>query len=53
LQLLVSGHSNQEIGQARCLSVNTVKWHLKNIYSKLQVNSREQARLRAQSLRLV
>ncbi|MBE9509217.1 MAG: hypothetical protein IMY86_14355, partial [Chloroflexi bacterium] len=40
LHLLADGQANQEIAQALCVSVNTVKTHLKNIYGKLGVNSR-------------
>ncbi|MEM1123843.1 MAG: tetratricopeptide repeat protein [Bacteroidota bacterium] len=43
LQLLVRGKNNKEIAKTVFLSVNTVKYHLKNIYAKLEVKNRVQA----------
>jgi DNA-binding NarL/FixJ family response regulator len=43
LRLVASGASNQEIADKLSLSVNTVKSHLKNILSKLQLENRTQA----------
>jgi DNA-binding CsgD family transcriptional regulator len=40
---IYQGLSNQEISEKLFLSVNTVKFHLKNIYEKLEVNNRVQA----------
>lgn len=53
LQFLANGVSNKEIGCRLFVSENTVKFHLKNIYSKLGVSSRLQAINAARSLRLV
>ncbi len=53
LQLLHDGLSNPEIAAQLYLSLNTVKWHLKNIYGKLDVDSRTAAAARARSLGLV
>lgn len=53
LQLLVGGHSNQEIAEALCISTNTVKTHLKNLYQKLEVSRRGQAVEKALQLQLV
>lgn len=39
-QLLSQGLSNEIIGGQLNLSVNTVKFHIKNIYDKLEVHSR-------------
>lgn len=50
LHLLVEGRSIQEIAQALVVSRNTVKTHLRNLYSKLQVNSRAQAMVLARDL---
>lgn len=41
LRYLIQGRSNREIADAMILSVNTVKFHLKNIFSKLGVSSRK------------
>lgn len=43
MSLLVLGEKNSEIAERLCVSENTVKYHLKNIYQKLQVTSRSQA----------
>lgn len=40
LSLLELGMTNKEIAEKIFLSVDTVKFHIKNIYLKLQVNSR-------------
>jgi LuxR family maltose regulon positive regulatory protein len=43
LRLLESGYSNKQIAGELSISVNTVKYHLKNIYGKLGVVNRTQA----------
>jgi ATP/maltotriose-dependent transcriptional regulator MalT len=43
LGCLVNGASNKEIARKLCVSENTVKFHLKNVYSKFAVNTRLQA----------
>lgn len=43
LECVVDGKSNQEIAEAMCLSLETVKSHLKNTYQKLGVSKRPQA----------
>lgn len=43
LKLLEQGKSKEEIAQYLFVSVNTVKFHLKNIYSKLESKSAHQA----------
>jgi LuxR family maltose regulon positive regulatory protein len=37
---IARGSSNKEIAEQLCISLATVKSHIINIYSKLQVNSR-------------
>ena len=43
LQLLASGARNREIADQLSLGVNTVKYHIENLYEKLGVRSRTQA----------
>ena len=43
LLFLCHGYSNSEIAEQLGVKTNTVKTHLKNIYSKLDVNNRTQA----------
>jgi LuxR family transcriptional regulator, maltose regulon positive regulatory protein len=49
LQLIAEGLSNAEIAQRLYLSLNMVKGHIRNIYSKLNVNCRTQAVARARA----
>jgi LuxR family maltose regulon positive regulatory protein len=50
LQLIADGLTNQEIATRLYLSQNTVKAHNRNIFGKLDVNSRMQAVRRARGL---
>jgi NarL family two-component system response regulator LiaR len=43
LQLVVKGHSNQQIAESLVISITTVKAHISSILSKLQVSSRTEA----------
>jgi len=43
LNLVVQGQSNQQIAEAMVISIATVKAHISNILSKLQVSSRAEA----------
>jgi LuxR family maltose regulon positive regulatory protein len=45
--------STEEIAADLCLSVNTVKTHLKSVYRKLAVNRRGEAVRRARDLRML
>jgi len=53
LQLLARGLTYQEIAQDLFVSVNTVKSHLKSIYSKLDVHNRREAVAQARVLHLI
>ncbi|MCL4861402.1 MAG: hypothetical protein KJZ93_18435 [Caldilineaceae bacterium] len=53
LRLLAAGQSYKEIGEQLFLSLNTVQFHVKNIYGKLQVNKRVQAVEKARELHLI
>jgi len=53
LQLVGAGLSNREIAEELILTVGTVKWHLHNIYGKLQVHNRTQAVARARELAIL
>jgi LuxR family maltose regulon positive regulatory protein len=43
LRYLIQGRSNREIAAAMGLSINTIKFHIKNIFGKLGVSSRKDA----------
>ena len=53
LRLLADGLKNKEIAQRLFIAVGTVKQHLKNIYSKLDVHNRTEAANRARDLKLL
>lgn len=42
IALIVQGYSNQQIGEDLCISLNTVKTHIRNIYQKFEINSRQE-----------
>ncbi|MFZ6050474.1 helix-turn-helix transcriptional regulator [Halocola ammonii] len=52
LKLLSSGMTNKEIAEALFVSQNTVKTHLSNIYTKLDVQRRTQAVQKVRQLEL-
>ena len=52
LQLIVDGMSNREIAEKLIIGEGTVKTHINNIYSKLDVKSRTQAIARISELKL-
>lgn len=53
LQQLCQGKSYKMIADALCISEDTVRHHLKNVYKKLQVNSKSEAVIKALKDRLV
>jgi LuxR family transcriptional regulator, maltose regulon positive regulatory protein len=52
LRLLIAGQNNKDIGNELCISVNTVKTHVTNIYNKLKVHNRFQAAVRVNQLKI-
>lgn len=46
LEYVASGLSNKEIAGRMYVSVDAIRWHLKNIYVKLHVHSRTEAALK-------
>jgi LuxR family maltose regulon positive regulatory protein len=51
IRLVAQAMSNRKIALALGLSRDTVKWHLKNIYTKLGAASRDEALARIRELR--
>ncbi|WP_263971580.1 response regulator transcription factor [Leptolyngbya ohadii] len=47
LQLIVQGCSNEQISQQLYITVGTVKTHVRNVLSKMSVDDRTQAAVRA------
>lgn len=50
LRLLVTGYDNKEISRELCVSVNTVKKHISNIYGKLNVHNRFQVAVKVKQM---
>jgi DNA-binding CsgD family transcriptional regulator len=46
LRLLTEGNTNKEIAAAQFIELSTVKTHINNIYTKLSVSNRKEARSR-------
>lgn len=53
LKLLVDGHHYKTAAEEMGISINTVSFHLKNIYAKLQVHSKTEAVAKALRERIV
>ena len=53
MALLCKGYSYRKIGERLFVSPNTVRFHLKNIYRKLKVNSRHEAVIKAAQVGMV
>ena len=50
LNLIKAQKTNEEMAQELFISVNTVKYHIKNIYRKLDIKTREEARIKTLEL---
>jgi LuxR family transcriptional regulator, maltose regulon positive regulatory protein len=53
ISLIAQGYSNRQIADAIFITVGTVKGHVNHIFSKLDVQNRTQALLRARELKLL
>jgi predicted ATPase/DNA-binding CsgD family transcriptional regulator len=53
LRLMAEGYTNREIADRLVLALSTVKWYIKQIYSKLAVDNRTRAAARARELKLL
>ena len=53
LKLLAQGLSNHDISERSQIALSTAKWHLKNVFAKLDVSTRTGAIARARELRLI
>lgn len=53
LKLLAEGLCNKKIAHRASIALTTVKWHLQNIFSKLEARNRTEAVLKAQEMQLV
>ena len=53
LALLAENQSNRRIADELVLSINTIKWYVRQIYAKLGVSNRQQAVTQARELGLL
>jgi LuxR family maltose regulon positive regulatory protein len=53
LHLIAEGYKYKEIAERLVVSINTVRYHTRNVYGKLEVNNRTQAIGRAKELNLL
>ena len=53
LKLLVQGHNFKTAAEEEGVSVNTIAWHMRRIYEKLQVHSKSEAVAKALRNRIV
>lgn len=53
LKMIAEGHSNADLAARIFLTEGTVKWHLHNLYRKLNVNNRTSAMRAARALGLI
>jgi LuxR family transcriptional regulator, maltose regulon positive regulatory protein len=53
IRLLALGLSNHEISARSQIALSTAKWHLKNVFAKLDVSTRTGAIARAREMRLI
>jgi len=53
LEAILDGQSNREISDSLCISIETVKSHIKSIYQKLQARNRVEAALIAMKKKLL
>jgi NarL family two-component system response regulator LiaR len=53
LREMIRGKNNTEIAQVLVISVSTVKFHVSNVFNKLEVKGRVEAVTKALELRLL
>ena len=53
LRLIATGMSNQQVADKLFITVGTTKWHLNQIFGRLQVRNRTEAVARARELELI
>lgn len=50
LKLIAEGRTNKEIAAIQFVELSTVKTHINNVYSKLAINNRKEARVKFNEL---
>jgi WD40 repeat protein/DNA-binding CsgD family transcriptional regulator len=53
LHFILEGYTNRQIAQALFIELATVKWHIRQLYTKLGVRSRRQAMMKGRELELL
>ena len=50
LTMITNGVSTKEMAEKLFVSVNTIKYHIKNLYDKLEISSRKEAKIKASEI---
>ena len=50
LKMIANGTPTKEMADKLFISVNTIKYHVKNLYDKLEISSRQEAKIKAAAL---
>jgi len=53
LELIASGKKNRDVARELLIAESSVRWHIRNLFSKLDVSNRTEASVKARSLKII